>query len=452
MKQFRLGDIAKCCCGRMVNGDPAAEVHSVAIDDRKVQPGDLFVPIKGERFDGHEFISRAFGAGAVATLTERELEGSQPYILVDSTLDAFQAIAEYYKSLFPIKTVGITGSVGKTTTKEMIWSVLSRQFRTLKSEGNLNNQTGVPLTVMRLDNTYQAAVIEMGTNHFGEIASLAKVVRPDFCVITNIGTAHIEHLKSRDGILRAKTEMLAYMKEGGRVLVNGDDDKLITLKKSRRDVFTFGLENYNDLYAEDLKPQGLEGTRFTAVWQGGREELFVPAPGTHMVYNALCAMAVGLFMGMPVSEIREGIQAYAPLPGRMLLEKANGLTILNDVYNANPASMKAAIDVLRYAEGRKVCILGDMLELGQDSAHFHRVVGAYAADKGIDLILCVGSMAEEIYREALAHGGNAFYFADAEDDALYNLIRPGDTVLVKASRVMALERAVARLKAEKVRD
>ena len=237
MKQFRLGDIAKCCCGRLVNGDPAAEVHSVAIDDRKVQPGDLFVPIKGERFDGHEFISRAFGAGAVATLTERELEGSQPYILVDSTLDAFQAIAEYYKSLFPIKTVGITGSVGKTTTKEMIWSVLSRQFRTLKSEGNLNNQTGVPLTVMRLDNTYQAAVIEMGTNHFGEIASLAKVVRPDFCVITNIGTAHIEHLKSREGILRAKTEMLAYMKEGGRVLVNGDDDKLITLKKSRRDVY-----------------------------------------------------------------------------------------------------------------------------------------------------------------------------------------------------------------------
>lgn len=447
MEKFDLGNIARACGGRLVNGEPKTRVKNLVIDHRKAEEGFLFVPIRGERFDGHDFIEGAYAGGAVCVLTERELETEKPYILVESTLQGLQRIAEYYKSLFSVTTVGVTGSVGKTTTKEMLWSVLSQQFNTLKSQGNLNNQTGVPLTVMNLQEDTEAAVIEMGTNHFGEIRSLAKIVRPDICVITNIGTAHIEHLQSRDGILKAKAEMLEYMKQGGRVLVNGDDDKLITLKESREDVFTFGLGKHNDFYAQNIAPKGLEGTRFTALWQGGSMELFVPSPGEHMVYNGLCAVAVGLFMGMKPEQIQRGIERYAPISGRMLIERTDKLTILNDVYNANPASMKAAIDVLQYAQSRKVCILGDMFELGQHSAKYHREVGAYAAEKGIDLVICVGEFSQEAYQEALALGANARYFPDKEEQALYALIEKGDTVLVKGSRGMALEKVVEKLKA-----
>lgn len=448
MKGFLLGEAVKAVKGtyRGERGALKREIKGVVIDNRKVEPGFLFVPIKGERFDGHDFILPAYEAGALACATERELEADRPYILVEDSLAAFQALAEFYKSLFDVKTIGITGSVGKTTTKEMIASVLSQDYSVLKSEGNLNNQTGVPLTVFRLEDCYDVAVVEMGTNHFGEIRNLAKIARPDLCFLTNIGEAHIEHLGSKEGILKAKAEMLEYKNEGGRVFVNGDDPYLAKLKEKRTDVTTFGLDEKNDIYAKDVAAKGLEGTDFTACFSGRELALRVPSPGGHMVYNALAAVAAGLALGMEPEAVAKGIAEYAPVSGRMCIEKKNGITVLNDVYNANPGSVRAALDVLAYAQGRKVCVLGDMLELGENAEQYHRETGAYAA-KNADCVVCVGALAEQICRGAEEVGGTALWFGTQEEllEKIGGIVRPGDTVLVKASRGMRLEHTVERL-------
>ncbi len=437
-------------CGGTYRGPGEAlgnMIRGIATDNRRVEPGYLFVALRGERFDGHDFIPAAYEAGAACCLTERALAAELPQILVRDTLEAVQALAEAYKAQFPVTTVGITGSVGKTTTKEMIAGVLGQRFRVCKSQGNFNNQLGVPLTLFQLAQGDEVAVVEMGTNHFGEIRNLARMARPDLCVLTNIGISHIEHLGSREGILRAKCEMLEYLRPGGRVFVNGDDDLLRTLREGRGDVTSFGLSPANDIYADGLEARGLEGTAFTAHFEGQTAVFFVPAPGEHMVYNALAALAAGRACGMEVAEIRRGIAAYAPISGRMCIEKRDGLTVLNDVYNANPGSMMAAIDVMGYAQGRKVCVLGDMLELGPEGPRYHREVGRHAGERGMDLVLCVGPLARSLYEGVRECGGEAQHVAAQEEllAALPGLVRPGDTILVKASRGMHLEHTVNRL-------
>lgn len=445
MKEFLLGQAVEAVCGTYY-GDEAAllkRVRGVVIDNRKVEPDFLFVPIKGERFDGHDFIPSAYEAGALACITEWEIETDEPYILVKDSLLAFQNLAEFYKGLFHVKTIGLTGSVGKTTTKELISCVLSQKYDVLKSEGNLNNQTGVPLTVFRLEDHHEIAVVEMGTNHFGEIRNLAKIARPDFCFLTNIGEAHIEHLGSKEGILEAKSEMLEYMKPGGRVFVNGDDPYLRTLKEARTDVTTFGKNPQNDIYAGEIESRGLGGTDFVIHTPDMEFPVHVPSPGGHMVYNALAAVAAGLALGMQPEEIRKGLADYRTIAGRMCIETKNGITVLDDVYNANPGSMRAALDVLAYAEGGKVCVLGDMLELGDQAEQYHRELGAYAAKKA-ERVLCVGMLAKHIYTGAKEAGAEAFYF-DTQDELLakiQELVYEGDAVLVKASRGMQLEKTV----------
>lgn len=423
-------------------------IRGIAIDNRKTEKDWLFVPIKGDRFDGHSFIDGAFEAGALVTLSEKRTD--HPYIEVKDTAAAFRDIAEYYKSLFDIKTVGITGSVGKTTTKEMIASVLSQSFNTIYTQGNLNNQTGVPLTVLGIEETHEAAVIEMGTNHFGEIAAVAKVARPDVCVLTNIGEAHLEFLGSKEGILKAKTEMLDYMKEGGKVVINGDDPYLRTLKEKRSDTVSFGFNEDNDIYVSDIDERGLEGIAFTAVTASGELKALVRVPGRHMVLNAMAAAAVGLIYGMNLDSIAKGIDAYEPLSGRFSIKKGNGLTVIDDVYNASPTAMKSSIDALSLAQGRKVCILGDMLELGDSSRVKHLSVGRYASDKDIDLIIAVGRQAEAIAEGSSENGSETAYFEDQESliEKIGYLIKEGDTVLVKASRGMHLEKTVERLLSE----
>ncbi len=423
-------------------------ICGIAIDNRKIEKDWLFVPIKGDRFDGHSFIDGAFEAGALVTLSE--IKTGHPYIEVKDTAAAFRDIAEYYKSLFVIRTVGITGSVGKTTTKEMIASVLSRSFNTIYTQGNLNNQTGVPLTVLRIEDEHEAAVIEMGTNHFGEIAAVAKVARPDVCVLTNIGEAHLEFLGSKEGILKAKTEMLDYMKEGGHVVINGDDEYLRTLKSRRDDVISFGFDKDNDIYVTDYEELGLEGIRFSAMTEKGILSAFIHTPGKHMVLNAMAAAAVGMIYGMDLKSIEKGIDSYETMSGRLNVRRAGGVTVIDDVYNASPTAMKSSINVLASEKGRRVCILGDMLELGEDSREKHTEVGIYAAEKGIDLIIAVGAEAKAIYEGAADRDANAMYF-ETQDDMLLKLselIEKGDTVLVKASRGMHLEKTVGKLTEE----
>ncbi|MBQ9941513.1 MAG: UDP-N-acetylmuramoyl-tripeptide--D-alanyl-D-alanine ligase [Christensenellaceae bacterium] len=436
MRSFSIFDAALAAGGRYVGPEELKEtmITGVVIDNRKVTGGELFVALKGERFDAHQFIPAAMAAGAACALSAKPLEAHVPHILVEDTQAAFQKLAGWYKAGFGVKTVGITGSVGKTTTKEMVAAVLEQSFCTLKSAGNLNNQTGVPQNLLRLEEQHQAAVIEMGTNHFGEIDSLAAMVRPDICLYTNIGDSHIEFLGSREGILQAKCEMLPHMQPGGTVVVNGDDALLVTLKEKRSDVITYGTAAHCDLRAENIRPMGLEGSAFCV--EG--KEYFVPAPGSHMVLNALAAMAVGRIFGMDDEAIKAGIAAYQPISGRMVIEKSDKLTVLNDVYNANPSSVKSSLSTLAYADGRRVAVLGDMLELGEKSEDYHRQVGEYAKEQGIHLLLAVGPLSAAT---AKAAGDIALHFETQEQllEKLGALILPGDTVLVKASRGMHLE-------------
>ncbi len=442
MVPFTLAAAADACGGQFF-GDERLLTHSVlgvSIDSRSAGPGTLFVPIRGERFDGHDFIPSAMSAGALCCLSEKAVEG-WPYILVSSTQDAFQSIAAYYRSMFGIPAVAISGSVGKTTTKELVAGVLAQRYNVLKNEGNLNNQTGVPLTIFRLEPRHEAAVIEMGMNHFGEIRSLARIVRPDICVITNIGEAHIEYLGSREGILKAKTEMLEFLKPGGHIVVNGDDPLLAPLAAQYPNVITVGTGKNNRVRAEDIIDSGLQGTRFMANCDGERIPVQIPCPGPHMVMNALTALAVGKLLGVDNAQIQAGIADYTPPSGRMHIVEAASLTVISDAYNANPTSMAASLGILAKAEGRKVCILGDMFELGEGERQYHRDIGQCAAKLGIDLILCVGKLAGYIFEAANGQGANARHFADKEQliGALPSLVKPGDTILVKASHGMRLD-------------
>lgn len=350
MKHMTLREITAACGGTYFGDSESAakEVSSVVIDSRKVTRDSLFVAIRGARVDGHTFIPQTIEAGALCALSEEPLgEVTFPYILVDSCTQALKDLAEHYRKSLDIKVVGISGSVGKTSTKEMIASVLSQKYNVLKTEGNFNNEIGVPLTIFNLREEHEIAVLEMGINHFGEMTRLAKMARPDICVITNIGVAHMELLGSRDGILKAKTEMFQYMNPDGTIIFNGDDDKLITYSPENGITpIYFGLGENSSYRAEQIANNGLRGTNATFVTPKSRFSAHISIPGEHMVHNALAGIAVGYALGMSDAEIKAGIEALKPLAGRNHLIETNTYTIIDDCYNANPISMKASIDVL----------------------------------------------------------------------------------------------------------
>lgn len=454
MKNLTLENIAKVCGGVYV-GSPEKkeqEVQGIVTDSRKVEEGFLFVPIKGARVDAHDFIDGVMEKGALCTLTERELgEKSFPYIKLNSSLQAVKDIAEFYLEQLSIPVVGITGSVGKTSTKEMIAAVLEEKYNVLKTKGNFNNELGVPLTVFGLRPDHEIAVLEMGISDFGEMHRLAKIARPDTCVITNIGLCHLEFLKSRDGILKAKTEIFDFLESDGHVILNGDDDKLITVRdvKGIKPLF-FGVDNHQGVWADEIESKGLKG--ISCRIHAGEEsfKVLIPIPGRHMVYNALAGTAVGLTYGMNMEEIKKGIESLQSLSGRFHIIETGNRTIVDDCYNANPVSMKASLDVLQDALGRRVAILGDMGELGKEEVEMHREVGVYAAARDIDKIICVGELAGDMAEAArlAAPTKDIVHFAEKESllEALPEMIRDGDTILVKASHFMEFEKVVEMLK------
>ncbi|MCI8374729.1 MAG: UDP-N-acetylmuramoyl-tripeptide--D-alanyl-D-alanine ligase [Lachnospiraceae bacterium] len=454
MKEMSLQQIARACGGSYTGEDSQKnrEVLGVVIDSRKVEPGYLFVAIKGERVDGHSFIPAVFAKGAACVLCERAPEHpAGPYILVDSCLNALKSLAEYYRSTLSIPVVGITGSVGKTSTKEMIAAVLGQKYRVLKTEGNFNNEIGLPLTIFRIREEHEAAVLEMGISDFGEMTRLSRMAKPNLCVITNIGLCHLENLKDRDGILKAKTEMFGEAQPGAHILLNGDDDKLVTLRESRTPTpCFFGLDPSNDLYAEQIENLGLEGTRCTFVTKAGSFQAHIPIPGRHMVYNALAGTAVGLALGLSPEEIKAGIESLTPVSGRNNLIHTEKWDILDDCYNANPVSMCASLDVLSCALGRKVAILGDMGELGEHEKLLHYNVGCHAADAGIDAVFLVGELSRETARGIEAKNPDlTFRHFDTKQElieALPLLLSNGDSILVKASHFMEFEDLVAYLR------
>ena len=433
MREMTISRAAAVCGGRLCGeGDFGAERGSVVIDSRAVSAGDFFVAYKGERVDGHDYISAAFDRGAVCCLARRVPEGeTRPVILVPDVQAALEQICAEYRRDLRLPVIGITGSVGKTSAKEMISAVLSQRLNVLKTDKNLNNQIGVPMTISRIRPEHQAAVVEMGISGFGEMSVLAKIARPDMAVFTLIGHAHLEFLHDLDGVLRAKTEMLDFMADDAPVLINGDDEKLRGLQ-CRQKKISFGLGENCDVRAENIR-LGESGETFCDIVYGERRiPVEIRAYGRHMIYAALEGAAVGLLMGLSDGEIVKGVASFETVGRRAAVCDTGFITLIDDSYNANPDSVKCGIDSLMKMPGRHVCILGDMLELGEGSGEMHFDVGRYAGEKGAELVLTSGPLSRETCRGA---GERGRHFATREEliAALPGLIQKGDRVLVKAS-------------------
>ena len=446
MKSMSLREIAAVCGGTYFGEETKLdmEVTGVAIDSRKVADGYLFVPIKGARVDGHDFIPQVMEKGALCTLSERELEDADyPYILVSSSEQALKDLAEHYRKALDIKVVGITGSVGKTSTKEMIASVLSQKYNVLKTAGNFNNEIGLPLTIFNIRDEHQIAVLEMGISDFGEMNRLAKMARPDICVITNIGLCHLENLIDRDGVLKAKTEMFNYKQPDAKIILNGDDDKLITVTGAQ----FFGLSTEHDAFADNIHSLSLRGTTCTLHLGDNLIDVLIPIPGHHMVYNALAGAMVGRELGLTPDEIKAGIEALVPVSGRNNMISTDAFLIIDDCYNANPISTNASLDVLATADSRKVAILGDMFELGENEKELHRGVGEHAAEKEIDVLICIGPLSKNTADGALGKKTAVYHF-DTKADFLSkaeSLLCKDDCILVKASHGMEFPEIVEKL-------
>lgn len=464
-----IRQIAEAAKGRLVYGGPndsyeaflETKVDSVVLDSRQVTAGGVFVATVGERVDGHSFAESVFEKGAVLAIVQREPEMSEHwscYIVVEDTLLALKEIAEAYRKTLRIPIIGITGSVGKTSTKEFIAGVLSEKYNVLKTQGNYNNEIGVPLTLLRIREEHEAAVIEMGISDFGEMHRLSKMARPDVAVITNIGQCHLENLRDRDGVLKAKTEIFDFMSTEGTICLNGDDDKLRTVvPEGGRKLRFFGIANTEEtsVFATDIVKKGLWGSE--AVLHNAQGECYgvtVTLPGIHMVLNATAAACVAEVLGLTPAQIKAGLERVAAIGGRNNLIRTEAYTLIDDCYNANPVSMKAGIDLLCMADTAKVAILGDMFELGTNSDEMHAGVGEYAVEKNIDGLICVGENSRHMYEAALGkeNGCRVCYFNTREELLLAlnktgeELLPDGCTVLIKASHGMHFEAVVELLK------
>ncbi len=458
MPNLTLSNIANACGGTYIGAEDKKEelVSGVVTDSRQVEEGFLYIPIKGAHVDGHKFIPDVFEKGALAVLSEEKLRNpAGPYILVESSAIAMQKIASFYRRGLDIKVVGITGSVGKTSTKEMIASVLEEKYSVLKTAGNYNNEIGLPLTIFRIRPEHEVAVLEMGISDFGEMSRLAEMANPDVCVITNIGWCHLENLGTRDGILKAKTESFDYLRENGVAVLNGDDDKLCTQKIVRgKPAVFYGINEVSEadrqvvkgIYATDVVNNGFDGMLAKIHTPEGVFEAEISIPGEHNVYNALAAAAVGLELGLHTDEIRAGIKHAKTIAGRTNVLKLADFTIIDDCYNANPVSMKASLAVLAKAKGRSIAVLGDMGELGSDERALHAEVGISVGENHIHTLFATGRLAREYVTHAVLANPDAalYYYKTREEmtEALLAYVRPGDTILVKASHFMEFSKVI----------
>lgn len=456
METITLSQLLEAVDGRLLDGfdRPDAPVTRVETDSRSIHPGSLFIPLVGERFDGHAYLASALEGGAAGCLTAREQDRYLPgkfYVKVDDTERALGRLAAWYRDRFPIPFIGVTGSVGKTTAKDMLAAVLGVKYRVLKTEGNHNNNVGLPLTLLELDSRHEIAVLEMGMDKFGEIDYLSGIVRPDVGVITNIGDAHIERLGSRENILRAKCELLPHIQKDGLAVLNGDDPLLAGLSGKTPVPAVFCGQGEGCGYrAQVTGGDGVSHIHCRLTTPSMDREVKIPALGGHMVYPALIAAAVGERLGLTPDQIERGISQFVPTRMRMnILHRGDGITILDDTYNANPQSMRAAVSVLADSQsGCKTAILGDMLELGPFAPALHAGIGEYLGEAGIDCLVAVGKLAEHIAQGAESSGVPVVVRCRDNEEAkavLPQVVRPDCTVLVKASRGMKLEELTAKL-------
>jgi len=420
------------------------EVTGVTIDSRTVEPGWLFVAIIGENFDGHNFVNAVLENGAAAAICSRPMpDAPGPVLVVEDTVRALGALAAYNRSLYNIPLVGLTGSVGKTTSKDMVAAVLGQHYKTLATEGNLNNEIGLPRMCLRMDSSTEAAVIEMGMNNFGEISRLTAIARPTIGLITNIGVSHIERLGSREGILKAKLEILDGMAPDAAIVLNGDDDMLMTaVDRLDRPVVLYGINN-PDAHCVASNIRQLESElRFTLTYKDVKRDILLHTVGMHNVYNACAAFVCGMLAGVTPDEAVAGLDSYVPDHRRQKFTYKKGMTFIEDCYNASPDSIRASLAVLAAAEckGKRIAVLGDMLELGDYAPTAHRDCGEMVAANGIDHLLAYGTSAA-YYVEGAGEGVSSRLYNDktALADDLMTLLEEGDVVLFKASRGMKLE-------------
>lgn len=446
---MNIKDILKVADGELIIGDKNLECENFSKDTRTIQQGDIYIGIKGEKFNGSEFWKQALDNGAVAVIIEnieisekeKEKYSSKTIIKVKDTLKALYEIAKYKRSLYNIPVIAITGSVGKTSTKDIVASVVSTKYKTLKTEGNNNNNIGLPLTILKLKD-HEALVIEMGMNHFGEISLLTDIAKPTLAIITNIGTSHIGNLGSRENILKAKLEILEGMKNP-KIIINNDNDLLNKWYKENKEeieIHTYGINNKSDLMAEKVNIKE-ENSTFTAISEQQEIKIEVPVGGEHFIYNALCATEVGCLLNISEQNIKQGISKFELTKKRMDMRKLeNGAILINDAYNASYESMKASLEVLeKYKGTRKIAVLGDMFELGEFSEELHRKVGQLVAEKNIDILICAGQNSKYIIEEAKRNEKIQTYYMNNNEQIVEKLsskMQKEDVILVKASNGM----------------
>ena len=432
--------------------DQDAVAMGYSIDSRTLSPGDLFIAIRGERFDGHDFVPAALEKGAVAAIVQsgRSLEAAPERLLfVEDTLQALQAMGAAARRLWGKPLIAVTGSAGKTTTKEILAHLLVQRFRVMKSSGNLNNHIGLPLQLLTLEAEHDIAVVEMGMNHPGEIRALGKLAQHDLGIVTCVAPVHLEFFKSIAEIARAKYELIESLHPGGTAVLNADDEYVSQFGRDfHGKVLTFGIKRPADVCAQNIVLRGVEGSSFELVAGGVREQAALPLAGEHNIYNALAASAAALERGIAPSQVASALSTVEPPDKRGQVLEVVGTTIINDCYNSNPSALKAMIDVLAGTKAsRRLLVAGEMLELGPSAEALHRECGVYAAEKKIDVVIGVRGLAKSLSDAAAEAGVQAHFMETAEQagEWLARELRPGDTVLLKASRGVKLERALEKL-------
>ena len=440
MFDITISEAAAICGGSVYGaGDPEQEIKEVCIDSRSVTPGAIFAAYRGEKTDGHRYVPAAFARGAICALCEELPQGEEHgmILLVDSVQEAMEKLMAAFRSRLKIPLLGIVGSVGKTTAKEMVSSVLEQRFSLYKTEGNLNNLIGVPVSLSRIRKEHEFGVLEMGINHFGEMRRLGKMVRPDIVLFTNIGHAHLEFLGDLEGVRRAKTEVLESMSEDALLLLNGDDEMLTSLTCSQRKIY-YGLGENCAVRASRICRMQNDFMQCTISYEDRSFPVRIPGFGEHLVYAALEGAAAGFALGLTDGEIMRGIENYRPCGRRFACVDTGCFRLIDDCYNSNPDSLSSSLRSLALLPGRKVAILGDMLELGEHTDQMHRDMGALAKSLGIELLIAVGPLAKYM-AEAYGSGAAWFESKDALLSSVFDLVHEKDAVLVKASRGVMLE-------------
>lgn len=443
---MKVYEIVEATRGILVSGNKDDEINFFSQDSRQMTNGGMYIPLKGERFDGHNFIESAFQTGAQAIISEKNVNYEDKIVIkVKDTHQALKDMASYLRNHRPVKVVGVTGSVGKTSTRDMVYSVVKQKYKTLKTEGNYNNEIGLPLTILRYHDE-EVLVLEMGMNHLQEMSRLSMIARPDIACITNVGTAHIGELGSRENILKAKLEIINGMKEGSTLIINQDNDMLQTVELPHLNVVRVGKGKEASIQASHIVLEEKKSS-FEVEYQGKKEIIEVPVQGEHNISNALIAIAVGIELNISLEDIKKGIQEFKLTKNRMDILEKNHKTVIDGTYNASVDSMKSSIDVLANYKKRKVAILADMLELGDYSQQLHEEVGSYVASKGIDILVCVGKEAKYIYQKARESMKDVYYFESNQEviARLDELLKEDDVILVKGSHSMNLKEVVEKI-------